>query len=77
MSITISDNPLIRNRDLINALVLISQGFEDEDEDEFAEERFALQTSAARMITLTRVICFFFTGFVVSNAFWLYNYLAS
>lgn len=77
MSITISDNPLIRNRDLINALVLISQGFQDEEEDEFAEERFALQTSAARMITLTRVISFFFTGFVVSNGFWLYNYLSN
>jgi hypothetical protein len=56
---------------------MISQGFEDDDEDEFAEERFVLQTSAARMITLTRVICFFFTGFVVSNAFWLYSYLAN
>jgi hypothetical protein len=55
---------------------MISQGFEDDDEDEFAEERFVLQTSAARMITLTRVICFFFTGFIVSNAFWLYNYLS-
>lgn len=77
MSITIRDNPLIRNRDLIDALVMISQGFEDDDEDEFAEERFALQTSAARMITLSRVISFFFTGFVVSNAFWLYNYLAN
>jgi hypothetical protein len=77
MSIILSDNPLIRNRDLINALVLISQGFEDDDEDEFAEERFVLQTSAARIITLTRVMSFFFTGFVVSNAFWLYNYLSN
>jgi len=77
MSITIRDNPLIRNRDLIDALVMISQGFEDDDEDEFAEERFVLQTSAARMITLTRVMSFFFTGFVVSNAFWLYSYLAN
>ena len=77
MSIILRDNVLIRNRDLIDALVMISQGFEDDDEDEFAEERFVLQTSAARMITLTRVICFFFTGFVVSNAFWLYNYLSN
>jgi hypothetical protein len=56
---------------------MISQGFEDEIGDEFDEERFVLQTSAARMITLTRVICFFFTGFVVSNAFWIYNYLSN
>jgi hypothetical protein len=56
---------------------MISQGFEDDDEDEFAEERFVLQTSAARIITLTRVMSFFFTGFVVSNAFWLYSYLAN
>lgn len=77
MSIILRDNVLIRNRDLIDALVMISQGFEDEIGDEFDEERFALQTSAARMITLTRVICFFFTGFVVSNAFWIYNYLSN
>ena len=77
MSIILRDNVLIRNRDLIDALVMISQGFEDEIGDEFDEERFVLQTSAARMITLTRVICFFFTGFVVSNAFWIYSYLAN
>jgi len=77
MSIILRDNVLIRNRDLINGLVWISQGFEDEIEDEFDEERFVLQTSAARMITLTRVICFFFTGFVVSNGFWIYNYLSN
>lgn len=77
MSITLRDNVRIRNRDLINGLVWISQGFEDEIGDEFDEERFVLQTSAARMITLTRVMSFFFTGFVVSNAFWLYSYLAN
>ena len=77
MSIILRDNVLIRNRDLIDALVMISQGFEDEIRDEFDEERFVLQTSAARMITLTRVICFFFTGFVVSNGFWIYSYLAN
>jgi len=76
MSIILRDNVLIRNRDLIDALVMISQGFEDED-DEFADERLVLETSAARMITLTRVICFFFTGFVVSNGFWIYSYLAN
>jgi len=75
MSITLRDNVLIRNRDLINGLVWISQGFEDEEE--FDEEIFVLQTSAARIITLNRAICFFFTGFIVSNAFWIYNYLSN
>jgi len=55
--------------------VWISQGFEDEEE--FDEEIFVLQTSAARIITLNRVICFFFTGFIVYNAFWIYNYLSN
>jgi hypothetical protein len=76
MSIILRDNVLIRNRDLIDALVMISQGFEDED-DEFADERLVLETSAARIITLNRAICFFFTGFIVSNTFWLYNYLSN
>ena len=75
MSIILRDNVLIRNRDLINGLVWISQGFEDEEE--FDEEIFVLQTSAARIITLNRAICFFFTGFIVSNTFWLYNYLSN
>ena len=77
MSIILRDNVLIRNRDLIDALVMISQGFQDDEEDEFDEERFALQSSAARLITLTRLLCFFFTGFFVSNAFWIYNYLSN
>ena len=73
MEITLHDDISVSNNELIGGLVMISEGFIDEED--CAEERFVLQRSAARIVTLVRASCFFFTGFVVSNAFWIYNYL--
>jgi hypothetical protein len=75
MEIILNDDITMSNNDLIDGLVMISHGFIDEED--CAEERFILQNSAARIITLVRTLCFFFTGFVVSNGFWLYNYLSN
>mgnify|MGYP000709359020 CR=1 FL=1 len=75
MKIILRDNIAVGNGELIDGLMWIHEGFlEAEDCD---EEQCVLQSSAARLITLTRLFCFFFTGFFVSNAFWIYNYLSN
>lgn len=81
----ISDVVGMTNTQVINNLLFIAndlidfeeERFEDEDDedDNFDFEIWALETASARIITLSKIACFFGVGFFVTNIFWLYNYL--
>ena len=71
------------NNDVINGLLLIADGFigmdekvdEDDEDEEFDFEIFALETASARILTLSKLAYFFGVGFFVTNIFWIYNYV--
>lgn len=39
--------------------------------DDFDEEMWLLEVSAARLFTLSRALKFTFSGFIVTNGFWI------
>jgi len=66
---TISDAITISTKDIVGSALNLRASFDDEVEWE--EERLILELSAARLMTLTRLIRFMVTGIVVTNLLWV------
>jgi len=82
----ISDVIGMPNYKIINGLLLIADGFIDFDDEASGDENkeevfdfevFALETASARIISLSKLAYLFGVGFFVSNSFWIYNYLTN
>lgn len=81
----ISDVVGMTNTEVINNLLFIANNlidfeeerFEDDadEDDSFDFEIWSLETTSARIITLSKIAYFFGVGFFITNIFWLYNYL--